>query len=414
MTRGTAPANRGYMRIHAAQKTESSLHSHMEKSGMDIGKNFFSFSSWILTVLIIGAAGIMAGKPGVAEYLKNFVDAARAADSDREGGEKMGAFSSKLEKDRETGWNYVLLSYAGTGDSERASIKVSPEKGNNLFSFQVGSHEYLFPLRTSGGAAEILGSPVLYPTPNRVRNAQFTFGGRTFAFKPNDGEHFIHGLVRNAAWSFDEPMITEKSASLTSRISIKPGTEMYDYFPVKNTLEMTYTLGVKSVRIDFLVKNDDSAQLFPFGLAIHPFFSIIGPRESVRLQVPAMKRMEALKLLPTGRLIEMGEGAPDLRQFVPLSELDLDDVYWGMKSDKPAVIYYDTIRKKVTLKASAFFTHCVVYTPPKAGYFCIENQSCSTDAHNLYAKGFDEAANLTILKPGESLSAWVEMTVSDL
>ncbi len=46
-------------------------------------------------------------------------------------------------------------------------------------------------------------------------------------------------------------------------------------------------------------------------------------------------------------------------------------------------------------------------------FFCVENQSCSTDAHNLYAQGKQELAHLVILAPGQSLNAWVEFTVSE-
>jgi aldose 1-epimerase len=123
--------------------------------------------------------------------------------------------------------------------------------------------------------------------------------------------------------------------------------------------------------------------------------------------------MEAIDLLPTGRLLDLEAGPADLRTPTSLQGLDLDDVFWGLEPDRPQVIYYDEIGKKITLRASEFFTHSVIYTPPEQPFFCIENQSCSTDAHNLYAQGKREAAQLTVLEPGESLSAWVEIEVSD-
>jgi len=82
-----------------------------------------------------------------------------------------------------------------------------------------------------------------------------------------------------------------------------------------------------------------------------------------------------------------------------------------MSADKPAVIYYDILGVKLTLTASAFFTHAVVYTPPSRPFFCVENQSCSTDAHNLHAQGLLKEAHLAVLKPGESLAASVRLSV---
>jgi aldose 1-epimerase len=123
--------------------------------------------------------------------------------------------------------------------------------------------------------------------------------------------------------------------------------------------------------------------------------------------------MEAEDLMPTGRLVDIEDGPADLRVPIKLSDLDIDDVFWGMEEEHPATIYYDDIGKKLTLHAADFFTHCVVYTPEDQPYFCIENQSCSTDAHNLHVRGFEKAAHLTILDPGTSLTAWIEFRISD-
>ena len=105
---------------------------------------------------------------------------------------------------------------------------------------------------------------------------------------------------------------------------------------------------------------------------------------------------------------------PDISQPTALSELDLDDVFYGLAESKPQVIYYDKLGKTVTLTASDMFTHSVVYTPAQAPFFCIENQSCSTDAHNLYAQGLVDESHLLILDPGESMSSYVEIAVADL
>jgi len=60
----------------------------------------------------------------------------------------------------------------------------------------VDGHEYLVDIDRTGAAPSILGTPVLYPMPNRVRDGVFTFGGRTFTFAPNNGPNYIHGLVQ--------------------------------------------------------------------------------------------------------------------------------------------------------------------------------------------------------------------------
>jgi len=326
----------------------------------------------------------------------------------------MAQFTHSFDQHPDTGWHIVRLSCIEADSSEpQAVAQFSPDVGSNLFSLQVGGTEYLVGMIEHQGKPMILGSPILYPSPNRVRNAQFTFDGRTFKFEPNDGTNFLHGLVQREPWVCDRPIATTDGVSVTTRITFEPNKTIYDLFPIRNTLELTYTLKSDGIRFDFQVRNEDMQHRLPFGLGIHPFFRVIGPRDSIRLQVPAKKWMEAVDLLPTGRLLDLEDSPADIRYPTPLSEINLDDVFWGMEPDEPQVIYYDSIGKRVTLAASDFFTHTCVFARPQYPFFCVENQSCSTDAHNLFAQGLEKEAHLAILEPGESLSAWIEITVSD-
>lgn len=315
-----------------------------------------------------------------------------------------------------TGWETLTLTAEG---ALATSATFTPEVGCNLLSLQVAGQEYLVDVDTSEGALRILGTPVLYPTPNRVRDGVFAFGGRTFRFPPNNGRNFIHGLVREERWLCDEPTIGADHIAVTAHIRLAPdapapGPALYRLFPIANTLWLTYTLRPGELGLTFRVSNDDPAQELPFGLAIHPYFAVIGARDEVRLQVPATRWMEAHDLLPTGRLLPLDQGPADLTVPTSLASLDLDDVFWGMDPARPAQIEYLAIGKRVTLLADAFFTHAVVYTPAGRPFFCIENQSCATDAHNLYARGQQDAAHLAILPPGGALEASIRLRVSNL
>jgi aldose 1-epimerase len=292
---------------------------------------------------------------------------------------------------------------------------LAPEVGANLFQFSVGKVEYLFDqFQQPLSPATLLGTPILYPTPNRVRDARFLFDGSLFTFEPNDGTRFLHGLVRHARWEVQEPQISGDQISVTAAIVCAPGSPIYQRFPIANTLSVRYTLAPNSLRLDFAVENQDAAKRLPFGLAIHPYFRVHGPRSSVRIVVPAQRWMKAVDLLPTGELVDMAQGPADMRQPTSLSQLNLDDVFWGMGAEQPAVIYYDHLGKQLTLHADSFFTHAVVYTPSERPYFCIENQSCSTDAHNLDARGLSQAAHLAVLDPGERLDTWIAFRVTDI
>ena len=288
-----------------------------------------------------------------------------------------------------------------------------PEIGSNLFSLKVGGTEFLHAFG-SQQPRRLLGTPILYPTPNRVRGARFTFEGQTFSFTPNNGPNYIHGLVREAPWVCGEPEVVGDAVRVRTHVRMAPGDPLYERFPIRNTLDLVYTLTAGAIRFDFCGSTTDPARRLPFGLAIHPYFPILGPRDTVRLQVPALKWMEAIDLWPTGRLVDLELGPADLREPTSLRDLDLDDVFWGLESGKAQVISYDRLGKKVTLRAADFFTHSVVYTPRGQPFFCVENQSCSTDAHNLHSQGLTDEAHLTVLEPGDALQTWIEIQISDI
>jgi len=176
---------------------------------------------------------------------------------------------------------------------------------------------------------------------------------------------------------------------------------------------LIYTVTEGCIRIDWTIVNDDLAKRLPFGLAIHPYFRVIGERSQVRLLVPANKYQEVIDLMPTGRLLDLCDAPADLNEPKALSEVDLDSVYWGLAQAKPQVIYYDAVGTQVTLRADDLFKLSVIWTPEGMPFFGVENQSCSTDAHNMYAQGNTDLANLAILEPGQAMRSWIELTVSE-
>jgi aldose 1-epimerase len=104
-------------------------------------------------------------------------------------------------------------------------------------------------------------------------------------------------------------------------------------------------------------------------------------------------------LLPTGRLLDV-QGTPfDLRSPRALGSLDLDHVFTRLTSGGGARIEYRSIGMSVDLEATPDFTHAVVYSPKGEGFFCLENQTCSTDAHNLFDRGFHRESGLKTVPP---------------
>lgn len=325
---------------------------------------------------------------------------------------KSVAYQVTNDLDRE-GQHVVALERTGEGARPlKAEIVVTA--GANLISLNYDGRELLRgPDSLAGFTGAAPGSPVLYPTPNRVAGGKFSYDGRTFDFGLNDGDRFLHGLVRAVPWDCEEPMADSDSAWVLTWIDFKPGTTLYEKFGFDHRLSLLYVLDSRGLRIHYRVENRDSRNL-PYGIAFHPYFNFLGSRQSAVLCVPAQWHMEAVNLMPTGKL-EPLDGAPfDIRQPTPVPDLVLDDVYFGMTPDKPAYIEYREAGIRLDMNSSAEFTHMVVYIQPQNNFFCVENQTCSTDAHNLYARGLVEQSHLLFAPAGGVSEGWVHYILGPL
>lgn len=321
-------------------------------------------------------------------------------------------FSAQIEHDDKTGWNIAVLQYADPANSARTlEARIAVEAGSNLYSLKVGGTEILVQPAEWGVTPSMrYGFPVLFPTPNRVRDGKFTFDGHTYTFPPNERTHFIHGLVHMLPWQAGTPSVDGKSASVGTLLDWGPQQKNFSLFPIKHQLHLRFTLDSHGVKLTFTVENRDDKRL-PFGFAFHPWFQILGSRAETYLHVPAQKHMEAEGLLPTGKLEDL-EGSPyDLRTPVSLEQLKLDDVFWGLVPEQAPGYEARDKGLKVSLGGSKEFTHMVVYTPAGRSFFCMENQTCSTDAHNLHAKGMERESHLLIADKGKSVSGWVYVKV---
>ena len=250
------------------------------------------------------------------------------------------------------------------------------------------------------------GNPILYPTPNRVRDGRFVYDGREFLQVKHGRVVLIHGLVFDEPWHCGEPVIGEGDIRLTTWIDFDERGPLYEAFPFAHRLEVEFRLSEEVLRTTYTIRNRSGREL-PYGFALHPYFTKLDGDEGTFIALPAEHVMEATEeLLPTGKLIATGGTDFDLSQPKPVGSLDIDNVFTGL-SGRAGFEYRDS-GLGVSLHASDEFTHVVLYTPPGQPYFCMENQTCSTDAHNMTARGFGEVAGLDSVAPDAERSGWVE------
>lgn len=290
-------------------------------------------------------------------------------------------------------------------------VSILPQAGGNWFSWKVGGIELHGPWSFSA-PKDTFGTPVLFPTPNRVRDCAYVFEGREIHQKKNGKPRFIHGLI------LDEPLrVTDSGADdaqtyLTLQADFAPGTSLYEGFPFPCVFKLHYSLCKLGVEIRYTVENKGEGRL-PFGFGLHPYFAKLEDEKTTFLRAPALSVHEADKsLLPTGNMLDVRRHPElDLRQWRDLDSLRLDHVYYGMKEGDAAAIRYEKTGITIELTASPEFTHLVVFTPKDLPHFAVENQTCSTDAHNMYAKGFADTSHLLILEPGQTHEGFVRFGV---
>jgi aldose 1-epimerase len=315
----------------------------------------------------------------------------------------VSSFAAERIADPESGQEVVVLRHRDPrGDGFSLQARVAPAAGGNLYSLSVGAEQLLEqPPSLAALSTSTAGTPLLFPCPNRVRDATFQFEGRRFSFPPNSGPNFIHGLVRRRPFQVVALASDPHRAAVAVALDWDPGQPEFASFPVVHRLTVTYTLRPGRLGIDYAVENQ-AAERLPFGFGVHPWFRVLGERAQVMMRVPVPARMDAEDRLPTGQTVPVAGTRFDLRYPTSLEGLDLDDVYPGARVDDPAWCEWRDRGLRLTLGASAAFTHVVVYTPPGRPVFCIENQTCSTDAHNLHARGLGRLAHLQIVEPGQT------------
>lgn len=281
------------------------------------------------------------------------------------------------------------------------TVCVAPTEGMNICHVQYGNYAIIEGNMERRANGATWGMPILYPTPNRINGGYAHFQGAVLPLFWKGKQLPMHGAARHMAFAVEGTAVCEDHAEITGYVDFTPGTEAHNYFPYASRLSLTVKVYADRVEVTHTVTNKDKNDL-GFGLAYHPFFTKHG---ATRIRTGAKSfYVTDENLLPSGEL-KPAEGVYDLSKPVDVDSLSLDHVYTNLPKDEDSCeIFYDEIGLHVTLKATEDFTHLVVFTP-KQPFFCLENQTCSTDVHNL-SREFDHA-HLQIVKPGEAISGTV-------
>lgn len=332
-------------------------------------------------------------------------------------GNAKSLYSAEVITDPDLNTPVVRLAYTDPADPARSLLAcIAPDLGSNLYRLQAGPHELIYCDREKLKQREHTGIFILWPFPNRVRDKQYSYRGQHYTFDgvPRPQGALIHGLVYDRSWAYEQPSADAESASVTTYVEMNPDLPYYASYPFASRLSLTYTLTTSGVAVTYSVRNTGT-QTLPYGFALHPYFNLLSSAEQTRVTLPAGQVMEADKeLLPTGRVLDVRTtmyAMFDLQHPTPVSHLKLDHVYRDLPQTREVLIDHEDFNLRVRISASEDFTHAVIYTPAQSPFFCLESQTCSTDAINLAQRGMQDIAHLLEVQPGQEMQGSVRYTI---
>lgn len=305
------------------------------------------------------------------------------------------------------GLEIISLYYVDEENDDRKEIWVLPEHGMNLCKYKVNGLKVI-EFDSDEIRENFYGTPLLYPTPNRVYEGKFNYKGKEYPQIKNGRLITIHGLLHNEPFHGAKISKTDDSISVSAYVDFTEKNHLYEAFPFNHRLNIKYTLTKSGVRFDYEIENREVEQRVPFGIALHPYFSKLDGEVETAIKSPfeySYKTTEGL--IPTGELLAVN-GETDLSEYVPVGSLSLDTVFTGNKNNEPAIIKYSKSGVKISLMSSDDFSHMVIYTPKGKRFFCMENQTCATNAHNLYDQGLVDISGLKFVEPESKFGGFVE------
>jgi len=291
--------------------------------------------------------------------------------------------------------------------------RILPQAGFNLYHWTFQGKEILMAPADVTVFGCKYGIPLLFPTPNRVRDSVYIWRGKSHRQHKRGRDVPRHGLVLDETWSV-RCWAEADAAYAEGVIHIAPGNPLYEAYPFPCRLTVTYTLRADGLRLDARVDNTGEDD-FPFGFAIHPYFSKRGDAGNVFITAPLTRVYENDEnLLPSGKILDISGTRLDISDCLhSVQSLDLDNIYCGMTQDLCALVVYPG-SARVTLRGDDAFRRLVVFTPKDRPGFCIEHQTCSTDALNLHARGLLTESGVLALPAGQSWNGWITLTVEAL
>lgn len=255
---------------------------------------------------------------------------------------------------------------------ERAdsSVVIAPQRGALVTSMRVGTRElfYLQSATLDDASQNVRGGiPVLFPSPGKLLDDAFSWGGRTGADLKQ------HGFGRTLDWK----VVDAPPAGLT--VEIHSNVWTMPRFPWQFRAQLDYRLELAKLTLRMRVDNLDSEPM-PYALGFHPYF-FVKDKNRLAISTQATQVFDNVK-----------------KELVPFTGFDLTQPEVDMHlldhgSASCSIELPDGAH--IQLHGSPEFSWWVVWTLEKKDYVCIEPWTAPGNALNT-------GERLMRLEPGAS------------
>jgi galactose mutarotase-like enzyme len=259
-------------------------------------------------------------------------------------------------------------------------VRVAPPRGAIVTSFRVGGREFLYfdsatfddPTKNVRG-----GIPVLFPTPGKLENDRWSYGGR-------EGELKQHGFARNLPWRVGASDVASVQLHLESNEATRA------VYPWKFAATLIYSVAANTLRIDFSVTNTGDSPM-PFAFGLHPYF-LVRSKANVRIPTAATRAFDNI-----AKTIVPFPGFDFTSDEVDLHLIDHGSTRAILDPDGGA---------QIAIETSPEFIRWVVWTVAGKDYVCLEPWTAPGNALNT-------GEGILVLAPEETRAVWVTITASN-
>ncbi len=270
-------------------------------------------------------------------------------------------------------------------ENEKISLKIAPDHGGGLVSFDAYGQAVLRPAPHEITAPTDLASFVLVPYCNRLLR-RTNLSDRVLQLDPTlAGEDFpLHGEGWTASWRV--VVADRNSVTLSFCHSPQDGD-----WPWRFSAEQIYTLAGTSLTHRLSLRNQSDGTM-PAGLGFHPYFQF-GPTDRFYANISGVWESGANRLPTAHRALNKNHyWSNGLLQ--PNAEIDHCFTGWDkhFQLQRPGLT--------VDVQGSDLLDHLHVYAPRPAPFLCVEPVSHPPNALNLAG-----AKKMQVLQPEEVLSA---------